>query len=498
MSLQSEYDSLQSTFPVVSFKTQTMVECKLLNTSEFSSLLAVNAVTALGSVDVSSGEFTYHAKLSLSVMYLNPEGKACRIERGAEFSQTVEHELIAPAHRVRVSFRILKLSPRREGTNVYLSAILQPEIEVYTAGEVNFLSGGDYVTKQEDLPFYRLLLAQGEMETEDSFDAGYISDILLHTESVSVRGVECTGGALVVSGDVSLGITAVKEEEFCFFERLIPFRAELPCEDATRGAFAEASVSVRAVHLTADTDESRGKSTVSAVVTLDLRGCVYERSVLHAVTDAFAATEEVIPVPERRQLTYPVSVSTCNERVVSVAAIDETVDFSCTLLGAVGVSVSSECTKTPSGVRVEGVIEGRLLVKDADGGLRGIPFTLPYTVEERLAPVAFYRAEGILCGVSARQKREGEVEIEGTLKLTVVSYAEEEIEYLADVRAGEPLAPNQSAVSVYIPRAGDTLWDTAKRLRLPPEEVQRENPSLTFPLTGKERIFVYRQNRVEF
>ena len=49
-----------------------------------------------------------------------------------------------------------------------------------------------------------------------------------------------------------------------------------------------------------------------------------------------------------------------------------------------------------------------------------------------------------------------------------------------------------SALSVYLPARGDGLWETAKKLLQSPEQIQATNPELSFPLTGNERILVYR------
>jgi hypothetical protein len=46
---------------------------------------------------------------------------------------------------------------------------------------------------------------------------------------------------------------------------------------------------------------------------------------------------------------------------------------------------------------------------------------------------------------------------------------------------------------VFIPTAGDLLWDVAKSLGVSEEEVLKTNPDLQFPLSGEERIVIYRE-----
>ena len=50
-----------------------------------------------------------------------------------------------------------------------------------------------------------------------------------------------------------------------------------------------------------------------------------------------------------------------------------------------------------------------------------------------------------------------------------------------------------AAISVYIPLEGEGLFSLAKRLNVSPESLVNTNRELNFPLSGKERIVIYRQ-----
>jgi len=76
-----------------------------------------------------------------------------------------------------------------------------------------------------------------------------------------------------------------------------------------------------------------------------------------------------------------------------------------------------------------------------------------------------------------------------------VSYLSTEASFLCEVTEGEKKAEKTNAISVYVGRRGDDLWTTAKRLSLTPEGLQESEPALTFPLTGEERILIYRRKR---
>jgi hypothetical protein len=58
---------------------------------------------------------------------------------------------------------------------------------------------------------------------------------------------------------------------------------------------------------------------------------------------------------------------------------------------------------------------------------------------------------------------------------------------------GEKKALGCGAIGIYVARRDETLWDVSKVLLVSPEEIMRQNPSLTTPLNGDEKITVYRQ-----
>ena len=99
----------------------------------------------------------------------------------------------------------------------------------------------------------------------------------------------------------------------------------------------------------------------------------------------------------------------------------------------------------------------------------------------------------LVCGMSARQRQEGEIDAEATLKITLQEKRVLSARLVANAEEGERLLMSESAVSVYIPRAGDGLWELAKSLKKSPEEVSASNPDIEFPVKEGQRVIVYRK-----
>ena len=145
----------------------------------------------------------------------------------------------------------------------------------------------------------------------------------------------------------------------------------------------------------------------------------------------------------------------------------------------------------------EGAIFADVMLCDADGVHRSAELSLPFLFPVKFEEGCIAEAEATVCGLSVRQRREGEAEAEATLKVTLKLYKETTAEYISETEEGEAYKENDSAISIFIPRAGDGLWEIAKQLKRPPEEVEKSNPELKFPVKEGERIFIYRQKTAE-
>ena len=99
--------------------------------------------------------------------------------------------------------------------------------------------------------------------------------------------------------------------------------------------------------------------------------------------------------------------------------------------------------------------------------------------------------------MSARQKQEGEIDAEATLKICLREERESVCRIVSGAAEGAAVPVNDSAISVYIPRAGDGLWELAKSLKKPPEEVAANNPDIEFPVKEGQRVIVYRKKTLQ-
>ena len=352
---------------------------------------------------------------------------------------------------------------------------------------------GNLIVKKDALTLCKTVCVTGETESEDEFDSDYVGDILLHSQTAVVHSAAVSGGQIDLDGEIALNICVLTGADGVgSYERLIPFRMQIPAEEGFGKVTASAHVSVKQAHLAVSTDEEKGRSKLVLSYTLAATCFLHIEEEISAASDAFSTTVETEVKRANDGGRYLTNQIKCMQRISGAAVISPAIDGEYTLQAAVLPRAEIALKKTEKGMEAEGAVLADVLLLGADGGHRSatlsLPFAFPVDVEGDYAD-----ADCIVCGLNVRRKKNGETEADATLKLSVRAYEQRTWEYVCQVQEGEEYPAEESAFSVFIPRAGEDLWRVAKRLACDPEDLQRSNGHLEFPLKEGERIFVYRQ-----
>ncbi len=488
MSIQPYFDSHRFVGEVCRVKGQSVVECRLPG-SEIGGILAISAKASPTECVCGDGEVKYAGRAVISIVYEDGNRKLCRAERGVEFFHKAEGE-ITPACFAKPDYKTENISYRREGSGLYISVIIGADIAVFGNRQIERLVNGEgLVCQKSALTLTKCVCVSGELSLEDEFDADYVGDILLQSQTALVNHIAATAGQIELEGEIALHICALKGEGVCSYERLLPFRMQVPCDEAFGSVKAEGRVRIKEGRLTASTDEETG-SKMLFVGTLTADCFVYAKEELDCVSDAFSTEKEIVLKREKEGGRYLTNTVRLVERVSGTPSLSEEIEGS--LLSALLPRAEVSLRKSERGMEAEGALLAELLYKTEEGSVRAVQLTLPF-----LFPVGvegeYGEAECLVSGLKVSRKKGSEVAIEAVVRMTASGYEESEWSYISNLEEGEGYEKESAALSVYLTEEGEELWSLAKRLRCDTESLQRNNPDLTFPLKKGTRIFVYRQ-----
>ena len=493
MSIKPNYESYRYTGEICKLQSQSMVECRLPG-SEIGNILAVQAKTVLVDCTCMDGEVRYNGKLLLCVVYEDGNGNICRAERGAEFFHKADGNEVSPACFAKTLLSVETVNHRREGSGLYITVVISALSFVYGGKQIEYLVGGDeLITQTDERRVCRSICVSGETQADDEFETGFVGDILLHDERAVVTRATASAGQIDIEGELALTVCVFKSgDELCSYERLLPFRMQIPCEDAFGQVRVGARVCVKDATLTATVDEDKNRSKMEFAYTLLADCFLYAEETISVAVDAFCERANISLKQVNDGGMYLTNTIKCVERVVGVASVLPILDGAYSLRVAVLPRVEASCRKGDKGWEMEGAVQAQLVLRSVDGGNRSCTLNLPFVFPIK-ADGDKVEADGVVCGLKVRRQKSGETEAEATVQMQIRVYEQREWEYIGETTEGEACEKSTSAVSVYALREGEGLWEVAKRLRRNPDELAKSNPDLHFPVKAGQRIFVYRK-----
>ncbi|MDE7300623.1 MAG: DUF3794 domain-containing protein [Clostridia bacterium] len=476
--------------------SQSVVECRFSQETDIQDIVAVYPQVSLISCEAGSGRVNYGGRLVLTIVYTDAENKLCRMQKGAEFSHYADDDNIATSNSCVCKLTCEKSTVKREGSSFVITNIISANIGVYARAERNYVYGaeGAFVrTKTLSLP--STVCFSGESEVEDDFEADSVVDVLIPSAKAVVLSANCGTGEIEISGEIYLSLFAMRQQSPTCLERTIEFKCTIPCDDSYAGNKACVNAEISDLNVTASVNEERGRCDINFVCNLSFNGWFLSEHTEDVAADAFSETNEVTFCKTQEKYLRCADVRVYSERVSGLAATRSKLGYDCKFLAA--ALPKAECAYSEQSGALEGAVS-TVLIYEQNGEIKSTEVNMPFSVP--LIGVAGEEQKVIedvaVCGVSVRLKAEGEAEAEATLKISATVLDECEAEYITCIDEGEEIEINDCAVSVFLPTAGDGLWDISKKLRQSPSDVSACNPELKFPLSGKERIIVYRAKKV--
>ena len=485
--LETLYQSGMYTRQTARLNAQSMVEIKFSSQDAAGEIAAVYPQICLNACEVSSGRVNYSGRLIITLVYIGEDGKLCRVQKGAEFSHYIDNDSLAPSQRGDCVLSCAKYQLKRDGSSYVVAVIVDAKITVYDNAQRNYLATvGGAICKTETGKIYSPVAFSGESEVDDEFDCA-ASDVLVPSAQALVLDCSVKAGVVEASGEIYLSVLAVRDGAPVSLDRIIPFKCEISCEEALFSQRACCRAEVKSVTVNCKVYEDKGKCGVEFNAVLGLYGRFYEEEEITYIADAFSKEKELSLSFGEENTFVDTEVKVYSERINGACATKAKLDYTCAFLAAALPSV--EFARTADGI--EGSVTSTLIYEQG-GEVHSTEVNMPFALNLAGLSADCKDISVAACGMSLRQRAEGECDGEAVLKITAADGEKKCVKYITEVAEGGDRALNDCAVSVYVPEAGDGLWETAKRLFESPEAIRLSNPELNFPLTGKERILIYR------
>ncbi|MBQ3493166.1 MAG: DUF3794 domain-containing protein [Clostridia bacterium] len=501
MSFEPDFEKINYTCEKKNIVEQIKSECKVeIPVEEITSILNVSAWSVISEKTVDDGKIGYGGKIIFYISYIGADGILKKYECGSEFRGELKGEVSIDS-KVTVNASVDKSYCDLGGIKPTAVAFVTITAEVYTCGQVSALVGGEnLVVNESEVSCVKSLgVKTATYPLEEEFQLGYpVAEVLSHRAQSIITAVQCGVGCIIVDGEVILSAIMLQKDGkngIIKENRILPFRMEIECEEAMPNMQATARVKEKSFKTDVTVDEDGGLSVVSVSVMLMFEGeAFYTDSVLVA-TDAFSTEQEVELITRDFKYYKSCEIRSCTAVVSGRCAVEE-MPVGVTVL-AVG-SEKAEIIKSGCDgdlTLISGTLSAVAYVRDNEGKTFTVRLETPFDCGIDCSYPCNTGLDIIVKAKSAKARLVSltEVELECELNFTVYPEEVNDLRVIGEIKPLGEKAKSDLAVSVYIPACGEDMWSLAKRLNVCPETLAQTNSDLQFPLTGDERIVIYRQ-----
>ncbi|MFW5780761.1 MAG: LysM peptidoglycan-binding domain-containing protein, partial [Bacillota bacterium] len=147
------------------------------------------------------------------------------------------------------------------------------------------------------------------------------------------------------------------------------------------------------------------------------------------------------------------------------------------------------------GLFAEGIINTEIIYINDKDTLCSIKIEVPFQIlvdkDFPASGVLFSSLTVINTTISSINGNEISLTFESALSVKGASY--EKTTYIEDIEKKNPKEDNNVAISLYIAKEGESLWDIAKSLSTDETTLLNLNPDIKLPLKSGEKILLYRE-----
>lgn len=468
------------------------LSCALnLTEDSLDKILSLTASCHGGECEISGGEIIYGGSVNFNAIFTAEEIN--RVEVGAKF--TFKAPLDQEFAGASADYSLSDVRVKNEGGMLYAVCDLISRLTLYKNEEKAVVTQADCLYRSETMVVGGSSRIKSETVLDDEFSTKRIKRALYSDAQAIVTNLSAGEGFVTVEGEAIVNVCLLPFSEngdIIKEVRAIPFRFEVDFDGVTEETTLTAKAEVNKTTLKIYVDEDKDSSVVSAQVSVGIECEAVTAAELSYLADAYSQNNYLdIKREPIEQLT---GITTRFEDLhYRGAGICKVPEYS-RLLKTVGEMIAGYSFKEEGeDLMIEGEIRADALFSDSDNALSSKELVMPFAVTVEGGAGA--EVSQLILKSFAVKLKNGETECDASFKASVVKKETVSTMVVTEITDGAEKQINDSAISVYIGKNGDTEWDVIKALGESAESIFSLNPDIAYPLGGGERIIVFRSKR---
>ncbi len=484
---------------------------KVLATSEFAvnasiavdlekplkKILSISCTADVTSQEKVDADFSMLGKTQINVIYQSESGKVESLSSVADWQNTLKaagEELIAKVSVVET--QVEKESAGEIVINVLHNAIVSGNISTNLA--VLPTLEDHYVTDTKPITIKQQVSSGADKfvvadNTEITLSS---AEIISCDASAAVKSAVAGIDQVTVEGIVDIKILYSTENGTNTINKRADFRQEIASLHALPGSEASAIVNISSITATAEIGE---KTNFVVAVGLSSTVATYAETQFDVVTDAFSLTKNIDITTECVECEAYAGSKYYSDTIPCVVQLEATGVDEVVCAAAPKISIARSVVENGQLV-IEGVLTSNLIYKDNQAEtINAANINCPFiskTECQYSGSVQNLVASPLITSVKVRSGKEAEIVFDLSVQATIIS--DNYFEYVTSITETGDREINSNAISIYVTKSGESLFEVARALGVSPEAISEQNTIEGNTFEAGQRIFVYNPLNVEF
>jgi|AGTN01.2.fsa_nt_gi hypothetical protein len=448
------------------------------------------ASAKIASVEPMAGEAKVSFKITYKVIFSSPAGIDC-LEEAFDGVTTVRSASLNPKSVVTLKAAVianefvgaaaLKVRSTVEvrGYVIVPSSISTPEAPagVYTKTSPVVVECIEPIRESE-------IIASKDFEVKEPIDK-----ILTHDTEIIVKRVSTATEICAIQGMCYTYVTYLSGGNLSSRCLATPFDTEILAPLVKEGSSAFCSGEAHSTSLTL------ADGGVKAEIVIGIKGFSIEKQAVEFMSDCYSKTKELKVGYADAALEMNVCKTDLNEQFSGSVRLAEGAPRIRSILCLCPPAIGAVSVANDAGLAAEGIISVSVVYLADDDTLNEALAEIPFHTEIK---ADFPCRNGLSANAAVtalyyRLRRNDEIEIYGEIGFEVYGSEQTDLKFIESIEELGEKELNDCAISLYIVRSGEILWDVAKALLSDEQTLSALNPDLKLPLKGGEKVLLYRE-----
>lgn len=455
-----------------------------------------NGTVRLNEKKLTGGRLYLKGILAYHVLYLSEEeGKPVQSVRGElPFDEAVELPDACAGDTISVradveEFEIGMIHSRKLAVRALLGILVQAEELHDVRAAVGIEEAGTVHTKTRVIPITSIAVDKKDtarLREELFLPSGKDSVGELLYWELALRNAEARAKEelLEVKGELSLFVLWQSDREdggIECHEAMLPFRTDFEISGCREGLIDDVTFRITNENVSVKADEDGEERLLEAEAVLEAEMKLYEEGEMELLSDLYATDCNLIPVVQKSEYENLLLKNDSRLRVSERLPLPEGMPGILQICRGSAEIKPDVCTREEEALNLSGVLEVNILYvsEEDDRPLQSHHAELPFSHQIEIRGLTPESAYDIRCNVTEAafgMVRSGEAEVKAELAFSVLAMENRTEEMIVDTEREEfdenRLEELPSMIG-YTVKAGEELWDIAKRYHTPEEEIIR-------------------------